>query len=186
MPGPYWFFFQSFDCNEPPHVHVRRDRQHARFWLAPVALAWNHGSARGNRMTSVAWSSTTSRRSSRHGMSTAVSVESRISNVEVTDETIIAHLVDGRVISVLLAWSWRLSDATPAQRANWQLIGDGHGVHWPDVDEDISAEGMLGGIPAHRPRTHSRTTAPAGRALQPASRAKRKAKSKPRSRAARG
>ena len=69
-------------------------------------------------------------------MSTAVSVETRISNVEVTDEAIIAHLVDGRVISVPLAWSWRLSDATAAQRANWELIGDGHGVHWPDVDED--------------------------------------------------
>ena len=114
-------------------------------------------------------------------MSTAVSVESRISSVEVTGEAIIARLVDGRVISVPLAWSWRLSDATPAQRQNWELIGGGHGVHWPDVDEDISAEGMLHGIPAHRP-----AAPPANRPLQPTSRAKRKAKSKPRSRAARG
>lgn len=116
-------------------------------------------------------------------MSTAVSAESRIGHVDVTDETITAHLVDGRVISVPLAWSWRLSDATPAQRANWQLIGDGHGVHWPDVDEDISAEGMLSGIPAHRPRTQGRTSTPANRALQPTSRSTQKAKSKPRSRA---
>src|SRR6266540_3635756 len=101
-------------------------------------------------MRFVVLSSPTNKRSSRHGMSTAVSVESRIGRIEVTDETITAHLVDGRVISVPLAWSWRLSDATPAQRANWQLIGDGHGVHWPDVDEDISAEGMLNGAPAHR------------------------------------
>ena len=43
IPGPYRFFFYSFDCNEPMHVHARRDRQHAKFWLAPVALAWNHG-----------------------------------------------------------------------------------------------------------------------------------------------
>jgi hypothetical protein len=84
-------------------------------------------------------------------MSTAVSVESRIEHVEVTDETITARLVDGRVISVPLAWSWRLSEATPAQRENWTLIGDGHGVHWPDIDEDISAEGMLNGVPARRP-----------------------------------
>ena len=119
-------------------------------------------------------------------MSTVVSVESRIANVEVTVETIIPHLVDGRVISVPLQWSWRLSDATPAQRANSQLICDGHGVHWPDVDEDISAEGMLRGVPAHRPQTRPRTTAPADTALQPTSRAKRKAKSKSRSRAARG
>jgi hypothetical protein len=115
-------------------------------------------------------------------MSTAVSVDSRITSVEVTDDTITAHLIDGRVISVPLAWSWRLSEATPAQRANWQLIGDGHGIHWPDIDEDISAEGMLSGAPAHRPRTITTTS----RAAQPMTRAKRKAKSKSRSRAVRG
>ena len=120
-------------------------------------------------------------------MSTAVSVESRIARVEVSDETITAHLVDGRAISVPLAWSWRLSEATPGQRANWQLIGDGNGVHWPDVDEDISAEGMLSGVPARRPRSAvRRRTAPAPKALQPTKRAPRKAKSKARSRAARG
>ena len=81
-------------------------------------------------------------------MRSAVSVESRIDHVDVTDETITAHLIDGRVISVPLAWSWRLSDAKPEQRANWPLIGNGHGVHWPDVDEDISADGILHGIPA--------------------------------------
>lgn len=94
---------------------------------------------------------TTNRPSLRHGMSTAVSVESRIAHVEVTDETITAHLVDGRVISVPLAWSWRLSEATPPQRANWRLIGDGHGIHWPDLDEDLSAAGMLNGVPARCP-----------------------------------
>ena len=73
-------------------------------------------------------------------MSTAVSTETRIARVEVSDETITAHLADGRVISVPLAWSWRLSDATAAQRAKWRLIGEGHGVHWPDVDEDISTD----------------------------------------------
>ena len=118
-------------------------------------------------------------------MSTAVSVESRIARVHVNDETITAHLVDGRVISVPLAWSWRLSEANPSQRANWQLIGDGHGVHWPDVDEDISAEGMLTGGPARRPRSVSARPAPANKA-QPSSRARRKAKSKHGSRAARG
>jgi hypothetical protein len=85
-------------------------------------------------------------------MSTVILAEPTIQHVEVSDEAITAHLVDGRVISVPLAWSWRLSEATPAQRANWELIGDGHGVHWPDVDEDISAEGMLSGVPARRVR----------------------------------
>ena len=120
-------------------------------------------------------------------MSTAVSVENRIQRVEVSDESITAHLVDGRVISVPLAWSWRLSEASPKQRANWQLIGDGHGVHWPDVDEDISADGMLNGIPAHRrQRRRATPTRPPDKALPPSSRAKRKAKSKRRSNAPRG
>ena len=86
-------------------------------------------------------------------MSTAVSVESRIDHIDVSDDTITAYLVDGRVISVPLAWSWRLSEATPSQRANWELIGDGHGVHWPDIDEDLSADGMLNGVSARRPAT---------------------------------
>jgi hypothetical protein len=99
-------------------------------------------------------------------MSTAVLTDPTIQHVEVSDETITAHLVDGRAISVPLAWSWRLSEATPAQRANWQLIGDGHGVHWPDVDEDISAEGMLNGVPARRPPSGWRgTTRVADKAL---------------------
>lgn len=76
----------------------------------------------------------------------------RIQRVRVTRDQIIADLADGRVISVPLAWSWRLSEATPAQRAEFRLIGTGQGVHWPDVNEDISVEGMLHGTPAHRPR----------------------------------
>lgn len=102
-------------------------------------------------------------------MSTAVTTESRIGHVEVSDEAITAHLTDGRVISVPLAWSWRLSDATPTQRANWELIGEGYGMHWPEIDEDISADGMLNGIPARRPVTKNpalRSAAPAKR-MQP-------------------
>ena len=109
-------------------------------------------------------------------MNTAASSDPRIQDVRVTADEIIAHLVDGRVISVPLAWSWRLSDATPAQRANWRLIGDGHGVHWPDVDEDISAEGMLNGTPVRRPAHRAgprKLTGPANRRMQP-TRGKRK------------
>ena len=68
------------------------------------------------------------------------------------DEIITADLVDGRTISVPLAWSWRLSEATPEQRENYEFIGDGLGIHWPDVDEDISANSMLAGVPAPPPR----------------------------------
>jgi len=61
-------------------------------------------------------------------------------------------LADGRTVSVPLAWSWRLSGATPAQRRRFEMIGAGEGVHWPDIDEDISARGMLQGIPASAPK----------------------------------
>jgi hypothetical protein len=83
-------------------------------------------------------------------MSTAVNAEARIQNVAIADSMISAHLLDGRTISVPLAWSWRLSDATPEQRSHFEIIGNGSGIHWPDVDEDISVHGMLHGIPATR------------------------------------
>ena len=89
-------------------------------------------------------------------MSTVVSTEARISEIKITADTITAYLVDGRVITVPLAWSWRLSEATSAQRANFEIIGDGQGIHWPDIDEDISAEGMLHRIPARHPRRRTR------------------------------
>ena len=93
-------------------------------------------------------------------MNTAVKIEdARIKDISVTEDTITAQLMDGRRISVPLAWSWRLLEATPKQRANWRIIGEGHGVHWPDIDEDISAEGMLYGIPAPRPRRSSKFSA---------------------------
>jgi hypothetical protein len=93
-------------------------------------------------------------------MNTAVRIqELRIKDISVTEDTITAQLMDGRIISVPLAWSWRLSEATPKQRANWRIIGDGQGVHWLDIDEDISAEGMLYGIPAPRPRISSKFSA---------------------------
>ena len=93
-------------------------------------------------------------------MNTAASSDPRFQEVRVAEDEIIAHLVDGRVISVPLAWSWRLSEATPAQRANFRLIGTGQGVHWPDVDEDLSVEGMLRGVPARRPKTRAAAVAP--------------------------
>jgi regulator of protease activity HflC (stomatin/prohibitin superfamily) len=84
-------------------------------------------------------------------MSIAASVEARIQSVSVSEDTIAAQLVDGRTISVPLVWSWRLSEATPDQRARFEIIGSGTGIRWPEIDEDISVEGMLHGVPANRP-----------------------------------
>ena len=92
-------------------------------------------------------------------MNTVVKLDIRIKDIEITEDTIIAHLMDGRTISVPLVWSWRLTEAAPEQRKNYEIIGDGHGVHWTDIDEDISAEGMLYGTPAPRPRQRATASA---------------------------
>ena len=84
-------------------------------------------------------------------MSIAISTEPRIKEVSISEESITAFLTDGRTVSVPLGWSWRLSEATPEQRANFEILGSGQGVRWPEVDEDISIEGMLAGVPARRP-----------------------------------
>jgi hypothetical protein len=85
-------------------------------------------------------------------MNTVVNVtEPRLLKVQITDDEIIGVLVDGRTISVPLVWSWRLSEASLEQRQNFEILGDGEGIHWPDLDEDISVSGMLTGSPALRP-----------------------------------
>jgi len=66
-------------------------------------------------------------------------------DLSVTEDTLIVDLSDGRTISVPLAWYPRLLYATPPERENWHLIGGGHGIHWKDIDEDISIEGLLAG-----------------------------------------
>lgn len=75
---------------------------------------------------------------------TEVSVPEAMAIV-VTEDALTAELSDGRSISVPLAWYPRLVRATPEERSNWELIGGGEGIHWPDLDEDISVEGLLAG-----------------------------------------
>jgi hypothetical protein len=74
--------------------------------------------------------------------------EPRIVDVMSTSELLSVSYDDGRIITLPLKWYPRLFRATPAQRRNWELLGRGYGVHWPDVDEDLSAEGLLRGSPA--------------------------------------
>lgn len=68
--------------------------------------------------------------------------------VSVAEETLTVDLSDGRTISVPLEWYPRLLHATPEERNNWRLIGRGYGIHWEDIDEDISIEGLLAGRPS--------------------------------------
>ena len=68
--------------------------------------------------------------------------------MRVTEDTLSVDLSDGRTISVPLEWFPRLLHAKPKERNNWRLIGRGHGIHWEDIDEDISVEGLLTGKPS--------------------------------------
>ena len=77
-------------------------------------------------------------------MSTSV-INQQAQEVKVTNDTLSVDLGDGRTISVPLAWFPRLVHATPEERNNWSLIGKGEGIHWEDIDEDISIEGLLAG-----------------------------------------
>jgi len=73
-------------------------------------------------------------------------------DVRVTEDELEVSLTDGRRIAVPLVWYPRLLHASAAQRGNWQLLGDGEGIHWPDVDEDLSVEGLLRGSPSPEAR----------------------------------
>ena len=80
-----------------------------------------------------------------------------VKDVHCTDDVLEVDLIDGRTIIVPLAWYPKLLHATAEQRANWQTCGGGYGIHWPDIDEDLSTEGLLRGAPAPNTETHTRT-----------------------------
>lgn len=69
-------------------------------------------------------------------------------DVHVSEDTLSVELSDGRTISVPIDWYPRLTHATDQERSNWRLIGKGHGIHWEDLDEDISINNLLNGIPS--------------------------------------
>jgi hypothetical protein len=84
-------------------------------------------------------------------MSTStLKADERVTMVKFTKDAISVTLRDGRTITVPLAWYPRLLTASPAERKNWHIAGGGYGIHWPDIDEDLSTEGLLRGAPAPR------------------------------------
>jgi hypothetical protein len=82
--------------------------------------------------------------------SSAITADERVLDVAFSDDALTVSLRDGRVISVPLVWYPRLLNATPNQRKNWEIAGGGYGIHWPDVDEDLSTDGLLRGARAPR------------------------------------
>ncbi|MCU0516280.1 MAG: DUF2442 domain-containing protein [Oscillatoria sp. Prado101] len=80
----------------------------------------------------------------------APQADERVKAVQIDEDTLSVELMDGRTISVPLAWFPRLLNATQEQREQWQICGGGYGLHWEAIDEDISTEGLLRGAPAPR------------------------------------
>ena len=80
----------------------------------------------------------------------ALAADERVANVSFTEEELSVRLMDGRTITVPLAWYPRLLEASSAERNNWRPCASGYGIHWPDLDEDLSTEGLLRGAPAPR------------------------------------
>ena len=78
----------------------------------------------------------------------AVTADERVKDVRVSDDALSVDLMDGRTITVPLAWYPRLMNATPKQLQRWEVSGAGYGIHWPEIDEDLSSEGLLRGAPA--------------------------------------
>jgi Protein of unknown function (DUF2442) len=72
-----------------------------------------------------------------------VKLDATAVDVSVLDDRLVVILADGRELAAPLAWFPRLLEATPEQRRNWRFIGRGHGIHWSDIDEDISVAGLL-------------------------------------------
>jgi hypothetical protein len=77
-------------------------------------------------------------------------VDTRVRDVSLTDDELSVALMDGRTITVPLAWYPRLANATPEQRSHWETAGAGQGIHWPEVDEDLRTADLLRGLPAPR------------------------------------
>ncbi|PYR34234.1 MAG: DUF2442 domain-containing protein [Acidobacteria bacterium] len=106
-------------------------------------------------------------------MSTSIATsEAAAKNVSVTKDALVVELQDGRVVSVPLGWYPRLADGSQAERRRWVLIGPGVGIHWPALDEDISVEALLRGLPSGESgssldRWRASRRRPAPRRMQP-------------------
>jgi hypothetical protein len=81
----------------------------------------------------------------------ALTADERVASVAFTADALCVSLMDGRTISVPLTWYPKLLHASEEQRKNWKIAGGGYGIHWPELDEDLSTEGLLRGAPAPRP-----------------------------------
>jgi hypothetical protein len=92
-------------------------------------------------------------------ISSAFEADIRVADVQVSDVELSVRLKDGRTIAAPLAWYPRLLHATKAQRRKWEIAGGGYGIHWPEIDEDLSVEGLLRGAKAPAPQSRTKRAA---------------------------
>lgn len=92
-------------------------------------------------------------------VSSAFEADIRVADVQVSDVELSVRLKDGRTIAASLAWYPRLLHATKAQRRKWEIAGGGYGIHWPEIDEDLSVEGLLRGAKAPAPQSRTKKAA---------------------------
>lgn len=143
----YRFFVFSDEADAPPHIRVDRGGATAKVWLRPAALACNHG-FRQCEVDAILSVVTPESAAGDDMKSSAPIAGARVADVRCDDARLTVDLMDGRTIAVPLARYPRLLRATPAQRARWEASAGGYGIHWPEIDEDLSVEGLLQGTPA--------------------------------------
>lgn len=147
----YRFHFYSHEPNEPRHVHVDKAGWSAKLWLGLWCLPEMRASRRRKVECSSEWFANIRPGSRRLEMPfSASAADTRVKDVLVGEDELFVRLMDGRTISVPIGWYPRLASATSDQRRHWEIAGGGYGIHWPDIDEDLSTEGLLRGAPAPR------------------------------------
>jgi hypothetical protein len=136
--GPFRFYFY-------------RDDLSAKFGWSPWSWHGIRDCHRRNCAEFKGSSFNIKKHSWRHGIGIlATSADERVADVRFSRDALSVDLFDGRTITVPLAWYPRLLNASVKQRQNWRVAGGGYGIHWPDIDEDLSTEGLLRGAPAPR------------------------------------
>lgn len=186
--------FFSSDQHESAHVHVERETKRAKFWLDSVEVETNDGFKAHElaRITALVQEHREELLRAWHDFSAIDETPVPVQEVRVTSKVLEVVLKDGRSLSVPIKWYPRLAYGSPRERQNWRLIGDGIGIHWPALDEDISISGLLAGLRSEESGTSLKRwlaarRQPPAKALEPTSRARHRGKaSKTKSGSARG
>lgn len=132
-------------------MDVVRENNTAKFWIDPVQLAKAIGFSAHEIHTIQHLVVENEKRLRRHGMGIlAETADERVKDIRFDEDSMSVDLMDGRMITVPLTWYPRLLEAKPEERSLWEPCAAGYGIHWPLLDEDLSTEGLLRGIPAVR------------------------------------